>query len=73
MRLREMHSHWLSRKKKAIVLRGIRYTERCTHFLLAPNRPTAEGRITSMHCFCVPSHWQVSIVQLPGLMHLYLA
>ena len=64
-RLQKMHSHWLSRKKTAVILRGVKYTDRRTAFILtAPygalwrllRRPS---HIKLMQCFCIPPHWEV--------------
>eukprot|EP00892_Ulva_mutabilis_P010317 jgi/Ulvmu1/7658/UM038_0087.1 len=52
-RLRHMHTHWLSRRSCAIVLRGVSYSDRSVHFVLAAEGTTTAG--THMRCHSVPS------------------
>lgn len=60
-RLKHMHSHWLSRALGAVVLRGVRYSDRSVHFVLAAAAPTAGAGVASgpMLCHCVPSSMRV--------------
>lgn len=62
-RLKEMHGHWLSRKKGAIVLRGVQYTDSCLSFILAlsSTREIDPIRESLMQCFCVPPQSQVCL------------
>lgn len=55
-RLKQLHSHWLSRSTGAVILRGVPYDDHAIHFILAPaDDPEAPAR----HCLVVPSHRQV--------------
>lgn len=67
-RLQQMHSHWQSFTKQAIVLRGISYNDRRTHFLMTTdsgfddmrgNTHSIEQACGKMTCYCVPSSMQV--------------
>lgn len=61
-RLKVMHSHWLSRSRNAVVLRGALYSDRGVHFLLAaPAAPGIGGR-GQMLCHCVPASMRVCSV-----------
>lgn len=68
VRLKQMHSHWQSFTKQAVVLRGISYNDRSTHFLMTidsgfdhviGHTRSIEQACCKMTCYCVPSSMQV--------------
>lgn len=65
-RLKVMHSHWLSRSRSAIVLRGTLYFDRGVHFLLAAPAAPGTGGLgrLQMLCHCVPASMRVRSLTL---------